>query len=199
MASVVDQNIREGTLSYVGVLREISEVRYGNLPLVVFRGSWVPPNVNGRVGIKRDKFGFRMANLWRRQHATTQPNVFPLHVQQVFFHDDEEEIGWKVVLQSNCQSIQTVLGDREVNLGANLSIDALDAICNVASAIANEANVATVGDVVIPIGVGVIGRLQQAQRDGAAWEGDWSLEDSDSATDHDCDSEEDPWWVVLER
>ena len=71
-------------------------------------------------------------------------------------------------------------------MGANPSIDALDAICNVAAAIANEANVATVGDVVIPVGVGVgvTGRLPRAQRDGVAWEGDWSSWDNDSATVH---------------
>ena len=76
------------------------------------------------------------------------------------------------MLQSDCRSIRTVLEDGELNLGANPSIDGLDAIRNVASAIANEANVATVGDVVIFVGVGVTCRLQRAQRDGVAWEGD---------------------------
>lgn len=69
--------------------------------------------------------------------------------------------------------------------------------CNVASAIANEVNVATMDDVVILVGVGVTGRIQHAQRDGGAWEGDWSLGDNDSATDHDCVAEEDPWWAKL--
>ena len=108
-ASVANQNIWEGTLLYVGVLWEILEVRYGNLPLMAFRRSWVPLDVNGRMAIIKDKFGFWMANFWRRQHATTQSYVFPLHVEQFFFHDDEEEVGWKVVLQSDCRSIRTVL------------------------------------------------------------------------------------------
>ena len=66
------------------------------------------------------------------------------------------------MLQSDCRSIRTVLGDGELNLGANPSIDALDAIHNVASAIADEANVATVDDVVISVEVGVTSRLQRA-------------------------------------
>jgi hypothetical protein len=87
------------------------KVKYGNLRLVELKSSWILPTMNGRVAIKKDKFGFWMAYFWRRQYATTQPYVFPLHVQQVFFHDDEEEVGWNVVLQYDCRSIQIVLGD----------------------------------------------------------------------------------------
>ena len=72
-ASVANQNIREGTLSYVGVLRKILEVRYGNLPLVVFKGSWVLPDVNGCVTIKRGKLAcgwliFGEGNMQRHNH-----------------------------------------------------------------------------------------------------------------------------------
>jgi hypothetical protein len=68
-----------------------------------------------------------------------------------------------------------------------------------AIAITNEPNIATVGDVVIQVGVGVTGRLPWAQRDGIAWEGDWSSGHSDSTIDHNCDADEDTWWAGLER
>ena len=65
-SSRADGNVVEATFSYVGVLREILQLMYQQTPVILFRGSWVPPIEHGNATMKRDKYGFWMANFQRR-------------------------------------------------------------------------------------------------------------------------------------
>ena len=187
-SSRADVNVVEATLSYVGILREILQLMYQQTPVVLFRGSWVPPNEHGNATLKRDRYGFWMANFRRRQRASQQPYVFPAQVKQVFFVDDPMEDGWKVVLQSNCRSARVMDAVEGGILGAGAVNVELEAVRNVwgdvmhvvegqgeAEVVANEAQCGE--------------RVRRALRTESAWEGRWSSGESDSASDHDCDAD----------
>ena len=187
-SSRADGKVVEATLSYVGVLWEILQSMYQQTPVILFRGSWVPPNEHGNATMKRDRYGFWMANFQRRQRASIEPYVFPAQVKQVFFVDDPVEVGWKVVLQSNCKGARFMDPTAEGILGADAVNVNLDAIRNVW------------GNVRITIEGQGQAELVQNEREGgaqirralrteSAWEGMWSSGESDSASDHDCDAE----------
>ena len=132
-----DGNVVEATLSYVGILREILQLMYQQTPVVLFRGSWVPPNEHGNATLKRDMYGFWMANFRRRQRPSQQPYVFPAQVKQVFFVDDPVEDGWKVILQSTCRSARTMNAVEGGNLGVGAHNVELEAVRNVWANVVN--------------------------------------------------------------
>ena len=187
-SSRADGNVVEATLSYVGILREILQLMYQQTPVILFRGSWVPPNEHGNATLKRDRYGFWMANFRRRQRANQQPYVFPAQVKQVFFVDDPVEDGWKVVLQSNCRGARVMEAVEGGNLGAGAPNVELEAIRNVWGNVFN-------GDE----GQGHAEAVENEAEGGARaglqmhtvqpWEGRWSSGESDSASDHECDAD----------
>lgn len=187
-SSRADGNIVEATLSYVGVLREILQLMYQQTPVILFRGSWVPPNERGHATLKRDKYGFWMANFRRRQRATQEPYVFPAQVKQVFFADDPVEDGWKVVLQSNCRGARSMDPTSDGILGAEAVNVNLDAIRNVWGNVMNNAEGQGQAELVHNVTEGGP-EIRRALRTESAWEGRWSSGESDSASDHDCDAE----------
>jgi hypothetical protein len=187
-SSRADGNIVEATLSYVGVLREILQLMYQQTPVILFRGSWVPPNEHGNATIKRDKYGFWMANFRRRQRVNQEPYVFPAQVKQVFFADDPVEEGWKVVLQSNCRSTRFMDPTSDGLLGADAGNVNLDAIRNVWGNAMNISEGQAQAELV-QNGAQGVAQNRRAMRTKSAWEGRWSSGESDSASDHDCDAE----------
>ena len=187
-SSRADGNVVEATLSYVGVLREILQLMYQQTPVILFRGSWVPPNEHGNATLKRDMYGFWMANFRRRQRASQEPYVFPAQVKQVFFADDPVEDGWKVVLQSNCRSARSMAAAPDGILGADAVNVNLDAVRNVWGNVMNI--VEGQGQAVLVRDEADGGaQVRRALRTESAWEGRWSSGESDSASDHSCDAE----------
>ena len=58
-------------------------------------------NYRGRnASIKKDEWGFTMANFDSVVRFGYESFAFPINCNQVFFSDDDEEPGWKVVLQT---------------------------------------------------------------------------------------------------
>ena len=49
--------------------------------------------------VKKDRWGFTLANFRRQIPFGTESFAFPMHVQQVFFIDAREDPGWKIVLR----------------------------------------------------------------------------------------------------
>ena len=187
-SSRADGNAVEATLSYVGILREILQLMYQQTPVVLFRGSWVPPNEQGNATMKRDRYGFWMANFRRRQRSNQQPYVFPAQVKQVFFVDDPVEDGWKVVLQSNCRSARDMDAVASGDLGAGAANVELDAARNVWGNVIHNIEGDGLAEVVEDPTQGG-GRYRRVMRPNRAWEGRWSSGESDSASDHECDAE----------
>ena len=187
-SSRADGNVVEASLSYVGILREILQLMYQQTPVILFCGSWVPPNEHGNATLKRDRYGFWMANFRRRQRANQQPYVFPAQVKQVFFVDDPVEDGWKVVLQSNCRSARVMDAVEGGNLGAGAPNVELDAIRNVWGNVLNVVEGQGQAEVVGNEARGGA-RAGRARHTARPWEGRWSSGESDSASDHECDAD----------
>ena len=94
----------EVTKEYVGYIEEILELDYRNHCTTVLVCNWV--RVSGadlrHPTIKKDKYGFTIANFNRmdgKVHADSF--AFPFHCQQVFFANDTQRPGWKVVCRTD--------------------------------------------------------------------------------------------------
>jgi hypothetical protein len=77
---------------------------------------WVKANYRGRnATVKKDEWGFTMANFRARVPFGYQSFAFPIHCQQVYFSDDEEELGWKVVMRTEVRGrrVDNETGDEE--------------------------------------------------------------------------------------
>lgn len=62
--------------------------------------SWVHANYRGpQATVKKDKWGFTIANFNRMIDFGKDSFALPVHVQQVFFSDCLEAQGWKVVIR----------------------------------------------------------------------------------------------------
>ena len=83
----------------IGVLKDILMVDYGPLKSVVMKVSWVKHRNEGSSTIKKDRHGFWIAKLDAKDlGGDYNQYVFPKHVIQVFFTDDQRDPAWKVVL-----------------------------------------------------------------------------------------------------
>lgn len=182
--STTDTNIQEAVLSYVGVLREIIQVMYDQTPVILFRGSWVPPQENGNASIKRDKYGFWLANFNRRQRASEQPYVFPHQVRQVFFSEDVVDAGWKVVLQKDSRRSRVEQPGDGVVLGAATVNEELSALKHVLGPMGADVEEVHAAEVVPVFGGGAPQVTQVSRRETTSC-GRWSSDESSSASDLD--------------
>ena len=99
-SSSSDKNMRTANLEYVGWVDEIISVDYGKFEVVVLYCTWAQANKRGaRATMKCDEYGFTLFRFDRLIPYSADSFAFPLHVQQVFFVDDEENNEWKIVLR----------------------------------------------------------------------------------------------------
>jgi uncharacterized protein YacL (UPF0231 family) len=99
-ASSHDRNVRTTNLEYVGWVDEILSVDYGKFEVVLLYCTWAQANRRGaRATMKTDEYGFSLFRFDRLVPYSADSFAFPLHVQQVFFSDEEENSAWKVVLR----------------------------------------------------------------------------------------------------
>ena len=96
-----DQNSITANLEYVGQILEILELNYRRLRVVLLVCDWVKANYRGQnATIKKDEWGFTMANFEALVPFGYESFAFPIHCHQVFFSDDEDDPAWKVVLRT---------------------------------------------------------------------------------------------------
>ena len=89
----------------IGILKDILMVDYGAFKPVVMKVAWVKQRDQGRSTIKKDRHGFWMAKLDCMDFGENHNQyVFPEHVSQVFFMDDQRDPTWKVVLSHEPRS-----------------------------------------------------------------------------------------------
>jgi hypothetical protein len=94
--TVVEENVE-----YIGQILEIVELNYGRHCTVILVCDWVKANYRGRnVTVKKDEWGFTVANFNTMVPYGYESFAFPVHCDQVFFSDEEGEPGWKVVLRT---------------------------------------------------------------------------------------------------
>ena len=103
-ASNNDQNVRTTNLEYIGWVEEIIGVDYGEFELIVLYCTWVRANLRGTgATMKRDDYSFTLIKFDRVISYSADSFAFPLHMQQVFFVDDVENLEWKVVLRKEAR------------------------------------------------------------------------------------------------
>lgn len=67
----------------VGVLKNILVLCYGNLNIVLMVVSWVAKHTEDRPRLRRDAYGFWLANMAARPRDTTNPYLLPALASQV--------------------------------------------------------------------------------------------------------------------
>jgi hypothetical protein len=116
---------RLGVLQYVGILKDIILLDYGPIsqPIILFKCDWVRNGLDrwGNPTYKRDDDGFLLVNFRQLKARVDEPYVFPTQVQQVFYADDPNIFGWKVVLHKKPRSKRILVsGSDEVTMVDNL-------------------------------------------------------------------------------
>lgn len=96
-----NENLVEANLEYIGQILEIVELNYGRHCTVLLVCEWVKANYRGRSAtVRKDEWGFTLANFNNMVPFGYESFSFPVHCDQVFFSDEEDEPGWKVVLRT---------------------------------------------------------------------------------------------------
>ena len=94
-------NSVDANLEYIGQILEIVELNYGRHCTVILVCDLVKANYRWRnATVKKDKWGFTIANFNAMVEYGYESFAFPVHCDQVFFSDEEEEPGWKAVLRT---------------------------------------------------------------------------------------------------
>ena len=100
-----DQNHVMADVEYVEQVHEIVELNYGGLCVIVLFCSWIKANYRGNnATMRKDEWGFSLANFSQPLPFGPKSFAFPMHVEQVFFADARENPGWKVVLRKEVRS-----------------------------------------------------------------------------------------------
>jgi hypothetical protein len=94
-------NSVDANLEYIGQILEIVELNYGRHCTVILVCDWVKANYRWRnATVKKDEWGFTLANFNAMVEYGYESFAFPIHCDQVFFADEEDQPGWKVVLRT---------------------------------------------------------------------------------------------------
>jgi len=129
-----DLNVIDANLEYIGQILEIVELNYGRHCTVLLVCDWVKANYRGRnATVKKDEWGFTLANFNTMVPFGYESFAFPIHCDQVFFSDVEDEPGWKFVLRTEVRG-RIVHNDIEEDdqipmfaMGANVDFEGLRA------------------------------------------------------------------------
>ena len=113
-----DRNPIIAPVEYVGHLEEIVELNYNIFRQVVLIGTWVKANYRGaNATVKKDNFGFTIANFSQTIPFGRDSFAFPQQVEQVFFSDCLEAPGWKVVVRTKPRGRRVVASREDVDDG----------------------------------------------------------------------------------
>ena len=96
-----DSNQVNADMKYVGHIEEILELNYRRHCLVVLVCDFVKANYVGEnATIKKDKWGFTLANYRRRYgNICCDSFAFLVHCEQMFYFEATKAPGWRVVLR----------------------------------------------------------------------------------------------------
>jgi hypothetical protein len=96
-----DESVVDAKLEYIGQILEILELNHGGDCTVVLVCDWMKANYRGRTAtVKKDEWGFTLANFNTMVPYGYKSFAFPIHCDQIFFSNEEDEPGWKVVLRT---------------------------------------------------------------------------------------------------
>lgn len=98
-ASSRDENPKEDTIEYFGILEDIIELDYfagGNV--ILFKCKWYDTLSRNDRGVKVDQYGYTLVN--SKRFAVTEPFVMPNQVEQLFYVNDTSDNDWRVVMRT---------------------------------------------------------------------------------------------------
>ena len=108
---------QEVSLNYVGILQDILKLNYGPLhtPIILLRCEWMKRDDNrGNPTYVRDDVGFMVVNFRHKLPKMSEPFIFPSQATQVFWSDEVDKPGWKVVLLKEARSKREEQGTTNV-------------------------------------------------------------------------------------
>lgn len=113
-----DPNPIMAAVEYVGHLDEIVELDYSIVKQVIMIGTWVRANYRGASAtVKRDEWGFTIANFSQTIPFGRESFAFPSQVQQVFYADCSEDPAWKIVIRTDPRGKRVVASDVDSTSG----------------------------------------------------------------------------------
>ena len=117
-AGAGDRNIVMAPVEYVGNLDEIIELDYGIFTQVVLVALWVKANYRGiNATVKKDRWGFTVANFNRMLDFGEDSFALPSHVQQVFYSECPKSPGWRVVIRTEPRGRRVVATSTDMQEG----------------------------------------------------------------------------------
>ena len=96
MFQVPVDDARDGTVNYVGVIKDILKLDYGpvNIPVILLCCEWIRRHDNcGNSMYIRDEAGFLFVNFRHKMLKLAEPFIFPSQATQVFYTDDMKKDG----------------------------------------------------------------------------------------------------------
>jgi hypothetical protein len=104
IASIFDMptlDAKDLSFNFIGVLKDMLKLDYDHLHahVVIFRCEWIKrENNKGNPTYIRNDVAFLTINFCHNLPLSFEPFIFPCQATQMYFSDDIEKLGWKVVL-----------------------------------------------------------------------------------------------------
>jgi hypothetical protein len=114
VASVFQVSTEDATdvsVNYVGVVKDILKLDYRPMsrPIVLMRCQWTKRSNNrGKPTYIRDDAGFLIVNVRHSLSRMSDPFIFAAQAIQLFYSDDPQKLGWKVVLCKEARAKRVV-------------------------------------------------------------------------------------------
>jgi hypothetical protein len=137
IASVFDvpvEDEQDVSVNFVGVLKDILKLDYGPVrtPIILLRCEWLKRTDNrGNPTYVRDEAGFLVVNFRHKLPSMSDPFIFPSQATQVFFSEDPQRVGWKVVLQKEPRARREVADTSDVFITTTVETAGLTAPAHV--------------------------------------------------------------------
>jgi hypothetical protein len=127
---VSTEDARDVSVNYVGVLKDVLKLDYGPMrePVILLRCEWIKREDNrGNPTYVRDDAGSLVVNFRHKLRNMSDPFIFPSQGTQVFFSDDPEKAGWKVVLHKEPRARREVVDTSDVFITTSVETSGLTA------------------------------------------------------------------------
>jgi hypothetical protein len=128
--AVPTEDARDMSVNYVGVLKDILELDYGPMRqlVILLRYEWIKREDNcGNPTYVRNDARFLVVNFRHKLRNMSDPFIFPNQGIQVFFLDDPEKAGWKVVLHKEPRAKREVVDTSDVFITTSVETSGLTA------------------------------------------------------------------------
>jgi hypothetical protein len=127
---VPTEDATDVTVNYAGVVKDILKLNYGPLsrPIILMRCQWAKRSDNqGNSTYIRDDAGFLIVNVRHSLPKMSDPFIFAAQATQVFYSDDPQKPGWKVVLRKEPRAKRQVAENADAFITTSVETPGLTA------------------------------------------------------------------------